>query len=71
MMREIWKVIEEIPILASEQRLLDEAGGNVDNEEEKEKEKEHKRSSKLQAWQRGRLTSFEFSLYKHCRNSNS
>jgi coatomer subunit beta len=39
-MREIRKVIGEIPILASEQRLLDEAGGNVDNEEEKEKEKE-------------------------------
>jgi coatomer subunit beta len=39
-MREIRKVIGEIPILASEQRLLDEAGGNVDEEEEKEKPKE-------------------------------
>ena len=38
-MREIREVIGEIPILASEQRLLDEPGGNVDNEEEKEKEK--------------------------------
>lgn len=38
-MREIRKVIGEIPILASEQRLLDEAGGNADEEEEKEKEK--------------------------------
>ncbi|KIM38155.1 hypothetical protein M413DRAFT_447920 [Hebeloma cylindrosporum] len=39
-MREIRKVIGEIPILASEQRLLDEAGGNADEEEEKEKPKE-------------------------------
>jgi len=39
-MREVRKVIGEIPILASEQRLLDEAGGNADEEEEKEKPKE-------------------------------
>ena len=38
--REIRKAIGEIQILASEQWLLDEAGGNVDNEEEKEKPKE-------------------------------
>jgi coatomer subunit beta len=38
-MREIRKVIGEIPILASEQRLLDAAGGGGDEEEEKEKEK--------------------------------
>jgi len=37
-MREIRKVIGEIPILASEQRLLDEAGGDGDDDE-KEKEK--------------------------------
>ena len=43
-MREIRKVIGEIPILASEQRLLDEAGGNADEEEEKEKPKEGGRS---------------------------
>lgn len=46
-MREIRKVLGEIPILASEQRLLDEASGgdgtaNIDEEggESKEKEKE-------------------------------
>lgn len=38
-MRELRKVLGEIPILASEQRLLDEAGGDGDDEEEKEKEK--------------------------------
>jgi coatomer subunit beta len=40
-MREIRKVLGEIPILASEQRLLDEANGVVDAEggEDKEKEK--------------------------------
>ncbi|KAF5312232.1 hypothetical protein D9619_002508 [Psilocybe cf. subviscida] len=38
-MREIRKVIGEIPILASEQRLLDEAGGDNDAEEEVEKPK--------------------------------
>ncbi|KAF9055737.1 coatomer protein [Panaeolus papilionaceus] len=37
-MREVRKVLGEIPILASEQKLLDEAGGDVE-EEEKEKEK--------------------------------
>lgn len=35
-MREIRRVIGEIPILASEQRLLDEAGGDDDDEKEKE-----------------------------------
>jgi coatomer subunit beta len=35
-MREIRKVLGEIPILASEQRLLDEAGGDDDEEKEKE-----------------------------------
>jgi coatomer subunit beta len=47
-MREIRKVLGEIPILASEQRLLDEASGNVSGDgnldeeggESKEKEKE-------------------------------
>jgi coatomer subunit beta len=42
-MQEIRKVLGEIPILASEQRLLDEAGGAEDGEAEeggKEKEKE-------------------------------
>ncbi|KAF9562275.1 coatomer protein [Agrocybe pediades] len=38
-MREIRKVIGEIPILASEQRLLDEAGGEEEDEKDKEKEK--------------------------------
>jgi len=38
-MRELRKVLGEIPILASEQRLLDEAGGDGDEEEEKEKPK--------------------------------
>jgi len=38
-MRELRKVLGEIPILASEQRLLDEAGGDGDDEEEKEKPK--------------------------------
>ncbi len=33
-MQEIRKVIGEIPILASEQRLLDEAGGNTEEEAE-------------------------------------
>ncbi|KAF8971859.1 coatomer protein [Flammula alnicola] len=36
-MREIRKVLGEIPILASEQRLLDEAGGDVEEDEEKPK----------------------------------
>ncbi|KAF8814026.1 coatomer protein [Phlegmacium glaucopus] len=40
-MREVRKVLGEIPILASEQRLLDAAGGDGE-EEEKEKEKEEK-----------------------------
>ncbi|TFK38623.1 coatomer protein [Crucibulum laeve] len=39
-MQEIRKVLGEIPILASEQRLLDEAGGDGDAGEDKEKEKE-------------------------------
>ena len=39
-MREVRKVLGEIPILASEQRLLDAAGG--DEEEEKEKEEQPK-----------------------------
>ncbi|KAF6753335.1 coatomer beta subunit, partial [Ephemerocybe angulata] len=40
-MREVRKVLGEIPILASEQRLLDEANGLGDEEgEDKEKEKE-------------------------------
>lgn len=39
-MREVRKVLGEIPILASEQRLLDAAGGDGDEDEEKEKEKE-------------------------------
>ncbi|KAJ3514551.1 hypothetical protein NLJ89_g2313 [Agrocybe chaxingu] len=39
-MRQIRKVLGEIPILASEQRLLDEAGGDGETEEDKEKEKE-------------------------------
>jgi coatomer subunit beta len=38
-MREIRKVIGEIPILASEQRLLDEAGGDNEPEEDAEKPK--------------------------------
>ena len=37
-MQEIRKVIGEVPILASEQRLLDEAGGDAE-EEEKDKPK--------------------------------
>jgi len=37
--REIRKVIGEIPILAAEQRLLNEAGGNADEEGEKERPK--------------------------------
>ncbi|PPQ71431.1 hypothetical protein CVT24_011939 [Panaeolus cyanescens] len=37
-MREVRKVLGEIPILASEQRLLDEAGGDAE-EEEKDKDK--------------------------------
>ena len=41
-MREVRKVLGEIPILASEQRLLDAAGGDGEGEEEKEKEKEAK-----------------------------
>jgi len=40
-MREVRKVLGEIPILASEQRLLDAAGGDGE-EEQKEKEKEEK-----------------------------
>ena len=40
-MREVRKVLGEIPILASEQRLLDAAGGDGE-EEEKDKEKEEK-----------------------------
>ncbi|KAF5352861.1 hypothetical protein D9756_006222 [Leucocoprinus leucothites] len=44
-MREIRKVLGEIPILASEQRLLDEAGGEVTaNEEGEEKEKEKEKA---------------------------
>jgi coatomer subunit beta len=35
-MREVRKVLGEIPILASEQRLLDAAGGDGEEEEEKE-----------------------------------
>jgi coatomer subunit beta len=38
-MREVRKVLGEIPILASEQRLLDEASGGADDDEDKEKEK--------------------------------
>ncbi|CAA7265013.1 unnamed protein product [Cyclocybe aegerita] len=45
-MREIRKVLGEIPILASEQRLLDEAGGDGEGEEEKEKEKPKEPSSR-------------------------
>ena len=47
-MREVRKVLGEIPILASEQRLLDAAGGEgeeVEKEKEKEKEKEEKPKS--------------------------
>ena len=40
-MREVRKVLGEIPILASEQRLLDAAGGDGE-EEEKEKEEKPK-----------------------------
>jgi coatomer subunit beta len=40
-MRELRKVLGEIPILASEQRLLDAAGGDVE-EEDKEKEEQPK-----------------------------
>ena len=40
-MREVRKVLGEIPILASEQRLLDAAGGEGE-EEEKEKEEKPK-----------------------------
>ena len=35
-MREVRKVLGEIPILASEQRLFDAAGGDGEEEEEKE-----------------------------------
>ena len=47
-MREIRKVLGEIPILASEQRLLDEANGVADAEggEDKEKEKEKAAASR-------------------------
>jgi coatomer subunit beta len=45
-MREIRKVLGEIPILASEQRLLDEAGGegNANDEEGESKEKEKEKA---------------------------
>lgn len=46
-MREIRKVLGEIPILASEQRLLDEAAGEssaADNEEGESKEKEKEKA---------------------------
>ena len=42
--QEIRKVLGEVPILASEQRLLDEAGG--DEEEEKTKESTDAKTSK-------------------------
>lgn len=38
-MREVRKVLGEIPILASEQRLLDAAGGDGEEEEKEEKPK--------------------------------
>ncbi|KAH6911094.1 coatomer beta subunit [Coprinopsis sp. MPI-PUGE-AT-0042] len=38
-MREVRKVLGEIPILASEQKLLDEASGGGEDDEDKEKEK--------------------------------
>lgn len=38
-MREIRKVLGEIPILASEQRLLDEANGDVEETNDQEKPK--------------------------------
>jgi coatomer subunit beta len=38
-MREVRKVLSEIPILALEQRLLDAAGGDGEEEEKEKKEK--------------------------------
>jgi coatomer subunit beta len=50
-MQEVRKVLGEIPILASEQRLLDEAGGDG---EEGEKNKDEDKTGKAEATGGGR-----------------